>query len=63
MKVIKNYIDGQWVESKSTEMLEVVNPATTEVLAHVPLSPPREKLRKQYRRPARSFMNGDRPLR
>ena len=42
MKVIKNYIDGQWVESKSTETLEVVNPATTEVLAHVPLSTPSE---------------------
>jgi malonate-semialdehyde dehydrogenase (acetylating)/methylmalonate-semialdehyde dehydrogenase len=42
MKVVKNYIDGQWVESKSTETLEVVNPATTEVLAHVPLSTPSE---------------------
>jgi malonate-semialdehyde dehydrogenase (acetylating)/methylmalonate-semialdehyde dehydrogenase len=42
MRAIKNYIDGQWVESKSTETLEIVNPATTEVLAHVPLSTPSE---------------------
>ena len=42
MEVIKNYINGQWVESKSTETLDVVNPATTEVLARVPLSTPSE---------------------
>jgi malonate-semialdehyde dehydrogenase (acetylating)/methylmalonate-semialdehyde dehydrogenase len=42
MRAIKNYVDGQWVESKSTETLEVVNPATTEVLARVPLSTPSE---------------------
>lgn len=34
-----NYIDGQWCNSGATEFLEVVNPATTEVLAKVPLSP------------------------
>ncbi|MGB3903611.1 MAG: CoA-acylating methylmalonate-semialdehyde dehydrogenase [Anaerolineae bacterium] len=42
MEVIKNYINGQWVESKSAETLDVVNPATTEVLARVPLSTPSE---------------------
>jgi malonate-semialdehyde dehydrogenase (acetylating)/methylmalonate-semialdehyde dehydrogenase len=42
VEVIKNYIDGQWVESKSTETLVVENPATTEVLAHVPLATPSE---------------------
>ena len=42
MEVIKNYINGHWVESKSTETLDVVNPATTEVLARVPLSTPSE---------------------
>jgi len=35
---IENYINGHWVESKSTRTLEVVNPATTEVLAQVPVS-------------------------
>ncbi len=38
---LKNYIDGEWVES-SGEMLEVDNPATGEVIARVPLSTPKE---------------------
>ncbi len=38
----KNYINGQWVDSKSTQILDVVNPATTEILARVPLSTPDE---------------------
>ncbi|UCF61211.1 MAG: CoA-acylating methylmalonate-semialdehyde dehydrogenase [Anaerolineaceae bacterium] len=37
-KVLKNYIDGEWVESKSGELLDVRNPATAEVIARVPLS-------------------------
>jgi malonate-semialdehyde dehydrogenase (acetylating)/methylmalonate-semialdehyde dehydrogenase len=37
-QVVKNYIDGEWVESKSKEMLDVRNPATAEVIARVPLS-------------------------
>lgn len=36
--VLKNYINGQWVESKSTEFSEVRNPATDELLAMVPMS-------------------------
>ena len=36
---LKNYIDGSWKNSQATEALEVLNPATTEVLAQVPLSP------------------------
>ena len=31
--VLKNYIDGKYVESVSGETLDVVNPATQEVLA------------------------------
>ena len=42
MKPIKNYVNGQWVDSKSTEVLDVVNPATTEVIGRVPLSTPDE---------------------
>lgn len=38
IKNLKNYIDGEWVESQSKELLEVRNPATDEVIAHVPLS-------------------------
>jgi malonate-semialdehyde dehydrogenase (acetylating)/methylmalonate-semialdehyde dehydrogenase len=37
-KVLKNYIDGEWVESLAEKSLEVRNPATTEVIARVPLS-------------------------
>ena len=38
IKNLKNYIDGMWVESQSKESLEVRNPATSEVIAQVPLS-------------------------
>lgn len=37
-EVLKNYINGEWVESKSDKKEEVFNPATGEVLAHVPVS-------------------------
>lgn len=37
-QLVKNYIDGEWVESKSKEILDVRNPATAEVIARVPLS-------------------------
>jgi len=38
VKVLKNYIDGEWVESLSEKSLEVRNPATADVIARVPLS-------------------------
>ncbi len=38
MKTLSNYIDGAWTSSSAAESLEVVNPATAEVLARVPLS-------------------------
>lgn len=38
MKTLFNYINGSWVESKTSEFVEVVNPATNEILARVPLS-------------------------
>jgi malonate-semialdehyde dehydrogenase (acetylating)/methylmalonate-semialdehyde dehydrogenase len=34
--VIKNYINGRWVESKGSEYLDVINPATGKSLAKVP---------------------------
>src|ERR671932_2023412 len=33
-----NYINGEWCASNATEFLDVVNPATTDVLTQVPLS-------------------------
>ncbi|KPJ59708.1 MAG: methylmalonate-semialdehyde dehydrogenase [Latescibacteria bacterium DG_63] len=35
---LRNYVGGEWVSSKSTQVLEVRNPATGEVLAQVPMS-------------------------
>ncbi len=35
---IPNYVNGQWQDSTATEWQDVVNPATGEVLARVPLS-------------------------
>lgn len=34
--VLKNYINGQWVDSKSASMLDVLNPATGQTIAQVP---------------------------
>ena len=39
---LMNYINGAWCESSASQFLEVQNPATAEVLARVPLSPPEE---------------------
>lgn len=39
---LPNYINGQWCTSTATQYLDVINPATTEVLAKVPLSPASE---------------------
>ncbi|GHO79814.1 methylmalonate semialdehyde dehydrogenase [acylating] 2 [Ktedonobacter sp. SOSP1-85] len=36
---LMNYIGGQWTHSRAAEYLPVRNPATDELLAHVPLSP------------------------
>lgn len=38
IQTLKNFIGGTWVESTSTKFEPVYNPATEEVLAHVPLS-------------------------
>ncbi|MED1443254.1 methylmalonate-semialdehyde dehydrogenase [Aeribacillus composti] len=35
---LKNYINGEWVESKATKYEDVYNPATKEVIGQVPLS-------------------------
>ena len=39
---LKNFIDGKWRKSKAMDLLAVINPATTELMAHVPLSPSEE---------------------
>jgi malonate-semialdehyde dehydrogenase (acetylating)/methylmalonate-semialdehyde dehydrogenase len=37
-ETMKNYIDGHWVASNANELLPLYNPATNEVIGHVPLS-------------------------
>lgn len=36
MTILKNYINGQWVESKSLNVMDVINPATGLSIAKVP---------------------------
>ncbi len=38
MKVLKNYINGKWIESKGELKFDVVNSATAEIIAKVPES-------------------------
>jgi malonate-semialdehyde dehydrogenase (acetylating)/methylmalonate-semialdehyde dehydrogenase len=35
---LKNFINGQWIEAKTTNYIPVPNPATGEILAEVPIS-------------------------
>ncbi|MGD6843282.1 CoA-acylating methylmalonate-semialdehyde dehydrogenase [Bacillus infantis] len=37
-EVLKNFIDGKWVEASSADTFDVINPATDEVLVKVPAS-------------------------
>ena len=37
--VLSSYIDGQWQASKASQYMDVVNPATAQVLARTPFSP------------------------
>src|SRR3954463_13091612 len=41
-RVIDNYVGGRWIASASTQLLDVTNPASGDVLARVPLSTPSE---------------------
>ena len=41
-KALLNYINGQWVASKATSVLPIINPGTGEHIADVPLSPAEE---------------------
>ena len=35
-QTLKNYINGKWVESRSSRLIDVINPATGQLLAKVP---------------------------
>jgi hypothetical protein len=58
--VIRNYIDGEWVDSKSGEIIDVENPATGEVIARVPMSVRAEvEQANRLLHPAAFFMSHD----
>src|SRR5271167_2813477 len=35
---VRNYVNGQWIESRAAEWLDVTNPATGDIIAKAPLS-------------------------
>jgi len=35
---LQNYINGEWVESESSQILDIINPATQKIIAKVPMS-------------------------
>ncbi len=37
VSVVKNYIDGQWVESNASETVDIINPANKQVIGKTPL--------------------------
>ncbi|UOR11453.1 CoA-acylating methylmalonate-semialdehyde dehydrogenase [Halobacillus amylolyticus] len=38
VKTLQNYVGGEWIDAKSDETEAVYNPATGEIIAHVPIS-------------------------
>jgi malonate-semialdehyde dehydrogenase (acetylating)/methylmalonate-semialdehyde dehydrogenase len=38
VRTLKNYIDGEWIESKTGVVWDIVNPATMKVISRVPIS-------------------------
>ena len=41
-KILKNFYGGQWVAAASNDILPVYNPASNEIIARVPLTPPEQ---------------------
>ncbi len=54
MKLIKNYVDGQWIESNTNNFEDVYNPGDGEVIAKCPLST-REETAKAIDNAAETF--------
>ncbi|MEZ0118624.1 CoA-acylating methylmalonate-semialdehyde dehydrogenase [Heyndrickxia faecalis] len=51
---LKNYINGEWVESKTSQFEAVYNPATEEIIARVPIST-KEEVDEAVRAAAKAF--------
>jgi malonate-semialdehyde dehydrogenase (acetylating)/methylmalonate-semialdehyde dehydrogenase len=54
VKVLRNFIGGEWAESKSGEYRDIINPATGEILAKAPNSTP-EEIDEAVRAAAKAF--------
>jgi len=54
---LTNYINGQWTDSRAQEWRDVVNPATGETLAQVPLAEANE-VNQAVEAAAAAFPNG-----
>ncbi|WP_077328748.1 CoA-acylating methylmalonate-semialdehyde dehydrogenase [Virgibacillus siamensis] len=54
VKTIKNYVNGEWIDATSDKTEKVFNPATGEVIAHVPISS-KEDLDKAVKVAAETF--------
>ena len=58
-RLLDNYIAGRWTPATAaTDVLDVINPATGEALARVPLSGPRISTRRSARRGRRCRSGG-----
>ena len=38
-KILKNYVNGEWVDSKATKHFDIINPATQELISQAPQTP------------------------
>ena len=56
VRKLKNYINGQWVESKTSQWLEVRNPAKDEVIALCPETT-KEEIDRTVRAAQEAFWN------
>jgi len=54
MSKIRNYINGEWVTSKSERVLDIENPGTGEILAQVPMTT-REEVNQAIKSAGRAF--------
>ena len=39
MNIYKNFINGKWVNSSAAQTLSVINPASAQIIAEIPVTP------------------------
>ena len=45
MEIVRNYVNGQWIEPKNNGFLDIENPSTGEIIGKVPLSTEEETIK------------------